>query len=72
MAKVRIHVLAKELEVQSKDVIQFLAEKNIEVKSASSSVEEDVAQMVKKQFPGQAKPTKVETKTVKKPEEKMA
>ena len=50
MAKVRVHVLAKELEIQSKDVIRFLAEKNIEVKSAQSSVEDDVIEMVRAKF----------------------
>ena len=47
MAKVRIHVLAKELEVQSKDILDFLAEKNIEAKTASNSVEEDIAEMIR-------------------------
>ena len=56
MAKVRVHALAKELEIQSKDIINFLAEKNIEVKSAQSSVEDDVIEMVKGRF---ARTTKV-------------
>lgn len=68
MAKVRIHALAKELDVQSKDVISFLAEKNIEAKTASSSVEEDVAEMVKKQF-GRTAPA---AKTAPKPVESAA
>lgn len=73
MAKVRIHALAKELEVQSKDVIQFLTEKNIEVKSASSSVEEDVAGIVKAHFSAQGKSAeKAETKSAKKSEDKAA
>ena len=73
MAKVRIHALAKELEVQSKDVIQFLTEKNIEVKSASSSVEEDVAGMVKARFAAQGKSAeKAETKSAEKSEDKAA
>ena len=36
MAKVKVHELAKELEIQSKDVIAFLAEKGIEAKAATS------------------------------------
>jgi translation initiation factor IF-2 len=50
MAKVRIHVLAKELEIQSKDVIKYLTEKNIEVKSASSSIDEEVAHAVRAKY----------------------
>ncbi|RKJ68414.1 translation initiation factor IF-2 N-terminal domain-containing protein [Roseburia sp. 1XD42-69] len=30
MAKVRVHELAKELNIQSKDIISFLTENNIE------------------------------------------
>ncbi|MGN1170380.1 MAG: translation initiation factor IF-2 N-terminal domain-containing protein, partial [Lachnospiraceae bacterium] len=50
MAKVKVHELAKELEKQSKEVIAFLQNKGIEVKAAQSSVEEDVADMVRKEF----------------------
>ena len=38
MAKIRIHELAKELEKQSKDILSYLQEKGIEVKSASLSL----------------------------------
>ena len=50
MAKIRIHELAKELDKQSKEIQSFLQERGIEVKSASSSVEEDVAESVRKAF----------------------
>ncbi len=50
MAKIKVHELAKELGKQSKDILSFLQEKGIEAKAAQSSVEEDVAQMVKKAF----------------------
>ena len=74
MAKVRVHALAKELEIQSKDVISFLAEKNIEVKSAQSSVEDDVIEMVRARFAkSQAVPKaeeKPEVKAAPKAEEK--
>jgi len=50
MAKIRIHELAKELDRQSKEIQSFLQEKGIEVKSASSSVEADVADTVRKAF----------------------
>ncbi|MCI8281740.1 MAG: translation initiation factor IF-2 [Lachnospiraceae bacterium] len=75
MAKIRIHALAKELGIQSKDVIGFLAEKNIEVKSVQSSVEGDVIEMVKQRFTksgaAQGKDeTKAETKAAPASEEK--
>lgn len=50
MAKMKVHELAKELDKQSKDIISFLNEKGVEVKAAQSSVEEDVADMVRKAF----------------------
>ena len=58
MAKTRIHIIAKELDVTSKDVIAFLGEHKIEVTSASSSVEDDVADLVRKHFKGTASPVK--------------
>ena len=50
MAKVKIYELAKELGVESKEVIEFLGKKNIEVKSHSSAIEENEAQLVKQEF----------------------
>ena len=50
MAKIRIHELAKELDKQSKDIQTFLQQKGIEVKSASSSVEVEIADTVRKAF----------------------
>ncbi len=50
MAKMRVHELAKELDRQNKEVLAFLQEKGIEVKSVSSSVEEDAIALVKKHF----------------------
>ncbi len=50
MAKIKIHELAKEVDKQSKDILSFLQEKGIEAKAAQSSVEEDVAAMVRKAF----------------------
>ena len=34
MAKIKVHELAKELEIKSKDVITFLQEKGVDVKAA--------------------------------------
>ena len=48
MAKIRVYELAKELGVQSKDVLEFLGGKNIEVKNHSSAREETEANVVRK------------------------
>ena len=47
MSKIRIHALAKELGVDSKKMLEILAGMGMEAKSASSSVDEDVAEVVK-------------------------
>lgn len=49
MAKVRVYELAKQLEVQSKEIIAFLAEQGVEVKS-QSGIEGDTLSMVEKKF----------------------
>ena len=41
MAKMRIYALANELNIESKEIIKFLAEKEITGKVASSSVEDE-------------------------------
>ena len=68
MAKVRIYEIANELNIQSKDVIEFLKEKNIVKKTASSAIEDDVIDMVKKKFNG-GKADSPKTETEKKKEE---
>lgn len=50
MAKIRIYALGKELGVGNPEIIDYLGKQGIEVKSASSSVEEDVADRVRKAF----------------------
>ncbi len=50
MAKMKVHELAKELDIKSKDIISFLKEKGLDVKAAQSSVEEDAAAWVRKKF----------------------
>ena len=47
MAKVKVHELAKELEVQSKDILGFLQGKGIEAKAAQSSIDEEASQLVR-------------------------
>ena len=45
MAKIKVHELAKELEIKSKDVITFLQEKGVDVKAAQSSIEGDAVEL---------------------------
>ena len=50
MAKIRIHELAKELNVQGKDILSFVQGKGVEARSVSSSVEDSMADTVRKAF----------------------
>ena len=50
MAKQKVHELAKELEISSKDIVSFLQEKGIEAKAAQSSVDDDAALLVRRAF----------------------
>ena len=67
MAKMKVHELAKELDIQSKDVIAFLGEKGIEVKAAQSSIEDDAIEMVKKKFGKAAHKAEAPKEEAKKP-----
>ena len=55
MAKIKVHELAKELEVQSKDILSFLQGKGIEAKAAQSSIDEEASQLVRSAFSKEAK-----------------
>ena len=71
MAKMKVHELAKELGIQSKEVIAFLQEKGHDVKAAQSSIEDEQIELVKKNFGASAsksaKDEEKATKEVKKP-----
>src|SRR6185312_12159499 len=54
--KARVHELAKELGVPSKEVLAKLSELGEFVKSASSTVEAPVARKLREAFPGTAAP----------------
>ncbi|MCR5311654.1 MAG: translation initiation factor IF-2 [Lachnospiraceae bacterium] len=54
----KVHELAKELDIQSKDIIAFLNEKGIEVKAAQSSLDDEAVSLVKKKFAKRAEPAK--------------
>ena len=48
MAKIKVSDLAKELNLKSKEVLDFLHEKGVEAKAHNSSIEETDAQMVRR------------------------
>ena len=52
MAKMKVHELAKELNIESKQVLAFLQEKGVEVKAATSSIEDGAIEQVRKAFGG--------------------
>ena len=56
MSKIRVHELAKELGKENKEILNFLAEKGIEVKSHMSSIENEQIELVKKEFEKTEKP----------------
>ena len=61
MAKVRVYELAKELNIDSKEIITFLGGKNISVKTMSG-LEDSYVELVKNNY------AKKETKTITKSE----
>jgi len=62
MAKMKVYELAKELDKQSKEILTFLADKGIDIKSHMSTIEDDAAEMIRSAFGG--------SKTAGKPEKK--
>ncbi len=63
MAKMKVHELAKELNIQSKEVLAFLQEKGIEAKAAQSSLEESSIEIVRKAFGGKGETQLEDIKT---------
>lgn len=68
MGKIKIHEIAKQLDLTSKEVLEMANKLKIEAKSHMSGVSEEEANKIKAQFTSQAK----ETKQAKKPEKKEA
>ena len=50
MAKMRVYEIAKELDASSKDILDFLQEKGVEAKTASSNIDDDIIAMVRGKF----------------------
>lgn len=59
MTKMRVHELAKELEMNNKDLMDMLTKNNIEVKSHMSSLEAEVVDNIKKNAKGSKPPREV-------------
>lgn len=62
MVKVRVYELARELEIKSKDLVEFLQELGADIKNHMSTVDDDVATLVREHFTNKPEKTK-ETKT---------
>ena len=60
MAKMRVHELAKELEIESKNIVEFLKGTEYEVKAAASSIEDAAQDMVRNKFSKKAEAPKAE------------
>ncbi len=50
MAKMKVHEIAKELGIQSKEAIAYLQEKGVEAKAAQSSLEDAAVDLLRKKF----------------------
>ena len=60
MAKMRVHELAKELNIESKNIVEYLSTTEYAVKTAASGIEDAAQELVRKQF-GKTAPAKAET-----------
>ncbi len=66
MAKIRVHELAKELDIKSQDIINTLSTTEYAVKGATSGVEDGAVDMIRKKFKkSSAKPETTKTETTK-------
>ena len=55
MAKIKVYELAKEIDKQSKDVMNYLKDQGVEVKSHMSNIDDSSVNLVKKHFTPQEK-----------------
>ena len=56
MAKIKVHELAKELGINSKDIIETLTNTEYAVKAPQSNMEEDAQDIVRKKFQKTSEP----------------
>lgn len=75
MSKIRVHALAKELGVSSKDLLESLQKLNIEVKNHMSTIDENEQELVKASFKKEntdkVEMTKADSKKETEPKEKL-
>ncbi|MCU6761355.1 Translation initiation factor IF-2 [uncultured Roseburia sp.] len=64
MAKIRVHELAKELNIQTKDIITYLGNQKIEVTSHMSTLDDGAVQMVRNKYTKKADTSSAEVKKV--------
>ena len=64
MAKMRVHELAKELNIESKKIVDFLSTTEYAVKAATSGVEEAAQAMVRSKFAAPAPKAQVVSEPV--------
>lgn len=55
MSKVRVYELARDIGIESKELVDFLAELGAEIKNHMSTIEPDIAAMVREHFQGGSK-----------------
>ncbi len=74
MAKIKVHEIAKEFDIKSSEVVTALAALGIEGKTASSGLEDDQAEAVRKKLSGKSAPKEAsgDKPVEKKPEEAPA
>ena len=65
MAKMRVHELAKELNIESKIIVEYLNTTEYVVKTSSSGIDEVAQDMVRKKFQKNSIERKIETKEAK-------
>ena len=70
MSKIRVYELAKKLEISNKELIAGLNEMGVEVKSHSSSIDEELAERYAKRFNDARKAASAPKAEEKKPEKK--
>ena len=66
MSKIKVHELAKELNVPSSAVVEYCMNHNIPAKTANNALEDDVADSIRKGFSAKAKPEAVPKKEAEK------
>ena len=65
MAKMRVHELAKELDIESKNIVEFLKGTEHEVKSVQSGIEDAAQELVRKNFGKKVEAPAPKTETAK-------